>query len=253
MNIVRIISIILIIIIFLLGIEFFVKVIISKIKKIEDVRNGLLFRIGLITSLIIIVLFCNFLLIFFPSQPVVIKGIDNYNKNYYIEKYGEDLDSNLSIFPEDKDKLKGASFSSSLSNGLFDIDGYILLVTKYSFNDFEEEINRIKNLNMSIKNSCFEDAIEYTNYIKYDEESYKYPAYITIDGFDDTYEYCLINKDELEIIYVYIASLNRYNSNYKKYLKKDKSLYSKTNTIKAYSMYNHSFNNRSFMEFDDCK
>ena len=253
MNIVRIISILLLIIIVLLIIELFVKVIISKIKKIEDIKNGLLFRIGLITSLIIMLGFCIFLLLLLYNLPTVIKGIDNYDKNYYIEEYGEDLDSNLSIFPDDKDKLKDASFSSSLKSGLFDTDGYILLVTKYSFDDFEEEINRIKNLNMIIKSSCHEDAIEYTNNIKYDDDSYKYPAYITIDKFDSTYEYCLINRDELEIIYVYISSPNIYNSNYKKYLKKDKSLYLKHNAIEAYSMYNHSFNNRSFMEFDDCK
>lgn len=254
MNIVRIIYIVLLIIILLLGVDFFIKLRKSKNKKIEDVRRGLLIRIGLITMLIIIIGICSLLLILLSNKPTIIKGVDNYNKNYYIEEYGDDLDSNLSIFPDDKNKLKDASFYSSLSNGLFDTDGYILLVTKYSFDDFEEEINRIKNINMIIKSTCNKDALNYTNNIKYDDDSYKYPAYITIDGFDNTYEYCLINRDELEIIYVYISSLNKSNSNYNKYLKIDKSLYSKTNTIEAYSMYNHSFdNNKSFMEFDDCE
>lgn len=187
-------------------------------------------------------------------KPDSISGIENYNKNYYIEEYGGDLDSNLLIFPDDKTNLINPEFSSSFQTGLFDSDGYILLKSKYSEENFNNEIDRIKNLSIIISNGCREGASVYENKIKYDDASYKYPAYVTIDGFGSTYEYALINTDEFEIIYVYLSYPKINASKYKDYLKIDKSEYSKTDTINRYSMYNHSFNDgHSFIEFDDCK
>lgn len=182
-----------------------------------------------------------------------ISGINNYDKNYFIKEYKGDLDSNLSIFPFDNSKFVEADFSSFMKKNLFDSDGYILLISKYSQEDFVNEINRLKALSITIYDSCKNDADTYINYVKYDEKSYKYPAYITIDGFGNTYEYALINEDELKIIYVYLAYPEINNMKYVNYLKNDKSLYFIKNTLNMYSMYNHSFDNGiSFLEFDDC-
>jgi len=212
-------------------------------------------------KIILIVVGCLFLIILVfilctldlnPNKEIT--GIENYNKNHYIEEYGGDLDSNLSIFPEDKNILVDPIFSSSFKTGLFDSDGYILLKTKYSEENFNREIERISKLEMTIKETCYPNSKNYTNYIKYDENAYKYPAYITIDGFGHTYEYALINKDDLEIVYVYLSYPSVNNSKYSDYLKKDKSEYSKTEVLSLYSMYNHTFDNgSSFVEFDDCK
>lgn len=253
MNIMRIIIIIVIVLIIILGIEFFVKIKKNENKEIDTIRKSLLTRISIITTLIIILGICSLINILLSHKRDIRNGIDNYNKNYYIEKYGDDLDSDLSIFPDRNNHSINASFSSGMLTYSFDTDGYIVLKIKYELNDFEEEVNRIKNLSITIKSSCKDNSDEYTNYIKYDEESYNYPAYIAVDGFDSTYEYCLINEDELEIIYVYLAYPNTNNSEYKEYLKKDKSNYSKSDTLGLYSMYNHSFDNgKSFVEFDDC-
>ena len=188
------------------------------------------------------------------SPTKEINGIDNYDKNYYIKEYGGDLDSNLSIFPDDKNILKDASFISSFKTNLFDTDGYILLVSKYDKEDFDNEIERLKELNMTIYENCRKKSKSFKNSVKYDTESYNYPAYITIDGFGSTYEYALINEDELEISYIYLSYPSTDNRAYYKYLKTDKSIYSKDNKMKMYSMYNHTFDNGyTFMEFNDCK
>ncbi len=211
--------------------------------------------IKVILIIIILLTIISFSIILFTLFPPYNKldGIKNYNKNYFINKYGNDLDSNLSVFPDDKSKLIEATFSSTLQTNLFDTDGYILLDAKYKEDDFNAEIERLRNLSLIISNGCNDSSV-YLNKIIYDESSYKYPAYITIDGFGDTYEYALIDADNLKIIYIYLSYPNLSNKKYYQYLKKDKSIYRKNNVITSYSMYNHSFDNgKSYVEFDDCK
>ena len=65
----------------------------------------------------------------------------------------------------------------------------------------------------------------FTNYIMYDENSYDYPSYITIDGFSNNYEYALIDKDNLKIIYIYLVYPDIKNEKYTGYLKKNKKIY----------------------------
>lgn len=120
--------------------------------------------------------------------PQTISGIENYDKSYYLKEYGGDLDSNLSIFPDDKSILKNAEFYSSFQTNFFDSDGYILLISKYNKYNFDNEINRIKRLNETIYENCKDNSKTFTNYVRYDDKMYKYPAYITIDGFGHTYE-----------------------------------------------------------------
>lgn len=187
------------------------------------------------------------------NKAKTLYGIEFYDKNYYINEYGGDLDSNLSIFPDDKSKFINAEFESSFQTSLFDSDGYIILRTKYNKEDYNYEVNRIKSLSMLIKDDCRHNASVYENKIKYDDTSYDHPAYVTIDGFGYTYEYALFDENEFEITYIYLSYPNKDNLKYKEYLKIDKSEYSKMYTLDMYSMYNHSFDNgRSFVEFGDC-
>ena len=223
-----------------------------KLKKQKNIiKNTLIILSILFLALIVRIIIVGGIVALITFNPYKnISGIENYNKEYYIKEYKGDLDSNLSIFPNDTFNLINPTFYSSFKVGLFDTDGYIVLDTKYNENDFNNEINRLSNLNMIISN-C--NGSTFTNYIKYDENSYQYPAYITIDGFSSTYEYALIDKDNLNITYVYLSYPNVSNIQYNKYLKKDKSEYSIMDTLNKYSMYNHSFdNNNSFNEFDDC-
>ena len=227
-----------------------------KLKKQKQLIKNIFF----ITCMVLLVIIVRLLLTLgiisfsFLAPEDNITGIDNYHKEYYIEKYHGDLASNLLIFPDNITKLIEPTFLSSLKTNFFDTDGYIILKTKYTYEDFNEEVNKLSNLKMTINETCYSNSKQYTNYIKYDNISYEYPAYITIDGFDNTYEYALLNEDNLEIIYLYLSYPNINNKQYQEYLKKDKSIYAKTGTINSYSMYNHSFDNgKSFMEYSDCK
>lgn len=178
-------------------------------------------------------------------------GIDNYDKGYYLGEYGGDLGSNLSIFPDDKSKLVDARFESALQT-ILDTDGYILLDVKYGDEDFQNEISRLENIAIEIKNGCKKNAEKFTNTIKYDASSYKYPAYVAIDGFDGTYEYALIDEMKKEIVYLYLSYPSIDDSRYSEYLKVDKTFYSKADTVEAYSIYYHSFDGgRSFMGHND--
>ena len=118
---------------------------------------------------------------------------------------------------------------------------------------FENEIERLSDINITIYESCSSDSNYYTNNIKYDNSSYNYPAYITIDGFSHTYEYALIDRENKEIIYMYLSYPGENVSKYKEYLKRDESEYSKKDTLELFSIYNHSFDGgRSYMESMDC-
>ena len=227
-----------------------------KLKKQKQTIKNILF-ITIIVLLIIVIrvgLILGLTSLSNLSPKDNITGIDNYQKTYYIDKYGGDLDSNLMVFPDDTNNLINPTFSSSLQTNLFDTDGYIILKTKYSYEDFNNEVSRLSNLFMTINESCYPDSRKYTNYVKYDTKSYDYPAYITIDGFDSTYEYALINESNLEIIYLYLSYPSTNNKNYNKYLKKDKTEYKHLDNLQLYSMYSHSFDNgKSYAEYSDCK
>ena len=60
---------------------------------------------------------------------------------------------------------------------------------------FSDEISRLQALSKTIE---YNDE-DHTNNVIYDEDSYSYPAYITIDGFGNTYEYALIDQSNNRI------------------------------------------------------
>ena len=176
------------------------------------------------------------------------EGAEDYDKEAIIENYAGDLDSDLSVFP-DEVLTENAEYIADFNPNLFDTDGKMILECTYDEKQFAEEISRLQGLSMTIEY----DIEQYTNTVLYDEDSYNYPAYITIDGFGNTYEYALIDKDNSRIIYVYLAypgdkTLKQYSD----YVKRDMSTYKEENTWDAFSMYNHSFDGgESWVEFDD--
>ena len=227
-----------------------------KMKKQKNIIKTILLIISFafISYIIRAIFLFGFIAITELDPAKNVSGIDNYDKNYFLNEYPYDLDSNLSIFPSNRDILKDAEFASSFRAGLFDSNGYILLIGKYSKEDFEKEIERLNRISMKVYENCKKNSKTYTNYIKYDTKSYNLPAYITIDGFKKNYEYALIDKNNFEITYVYLAYPSIDNPLYQKYLKIDKTSYSINDTTNMYSMYNHSFDKgKSFAEFDDCK
>ena len=175
-------------------------------------------------------------------------GAENYDKSYYIGKYGGDLDSNLSVFPDSVEESRVVLFESSFGEGLFDTDGYIILEYRCDDEQIAAEEERLGQLSMTIRHY---DGQTFTNEVVYDDKSYQYPAYITNDGFDSTYEYALIDREGGRIIYIYGAFVLPDGFPYKDYLKTDRSAYKK-DSLKAFTVYNHSFDGgQSWDEFDD--
>ncbi len=186
----------------------------------------------------------------FELEPEVITDVSKYTKSYYIKTYNSDLDSNLSVFPDTiTDEMIVKNFESSLTIGLFDTDGYIFLEYTLDKANFEKEVARLQNLHAKIENY---DGEIYTNKVMYSEEEYAYPAYITINGYADTFEYALIDEANCRIICMYLAYYNGDGFPYEEYLKLDKSCYEDYDNLDEFSMYTHTFDGgESYVEFDD--
>lgn len=183
-------------------------------------------------------------------EPEIRTDASQYAKNYYIETYGGDLDSNLSIFPDEiTEDMEVINFESSLATGLFDTDGYIFLEYTLDKVDFDNEVARLQDLQAKIENY---DGQVYINKVMYSEDDYAYPTYITIDGYADTFEYALIDEENSRIICVYLAYYNDSRFTKEEYLKVDKSCYSDFDNLDEFSMYTHTFDGgKSYVEYND--
>lgn len=190
------------------------------------------------------------LVVWAESSPAEkISGIENYDKSYYLENYGGDLDTGMFVFPGKEFKPTEAEFASSLKTGLFDTDGYIILRAKYSEEDYWKEVERLSAIECTI--SFKEEVV--TQQVKYDEESYALPAYVTVDGFDDIYEYALMDEKDCTITYVLLSYPNVLKLNeYRAYLKKDTSKYVTLDDLNQFSIYAYSFDGgQSWIEYSD--
>lgn len=190
------------------------------------------------------------LVIFAESVPFQNQsGIENYNKTDILENYGGDINGGLFIFPDDTDDMIDPTFVSSLKTGLFDTDGYIILQAKYDKEAYETEIERLSNIECSLSFS----GETVTRQVRYDEASYALPAYITVDGFDNVYEYALINEETCEIKYILLSYPEFVDlSEYQEYLKLDSSEYEIEDSLNRFSIYSNTFDGgASWMEYSD--
>lgn len=200
-------------------------------------------------SMMILILALFFLLAGCGQLVYQTDDADAYDKTLIVEEHHGDLDSDLSLFPDELPiGAETVTYTASLWVNLLDTDAVIILNCVLDAETFDSEIDRLAGLSKVIR-----DGDEtYTNRVIYDETSYRAPAYITIDGFGHTYEYALIDRDGREITYIYLAYPNVHDFPYPDYLKRDLSTYEEENTLHAWSMYNHSFDNgNSWTEFDD--
>ena len=181
------------------------------------------------------------------------EGIENYDKATMQEKYGADMDSGFLIFPETVDNAISVKYESKLKTGLFDTDGFLILEARYNETDFENEIRRLADITCEISYA----GTSVTNQIEYDEEMYKYPAYIASDGYDYVYEYALIDKANCRIVYVNL-SYPEYNElqEYKDFLKINADEYNLDNStvLENFTIYAHKFPELDgWIEYTDMK
>ena len=217
-------------------------------ERVRKLRNVLL-PISVVVFVLAVLAIFGLLTTMFHWNVSETGTLSKYSKSNIIATYNRDLDSNLSIFPDENIVTnENSNYIARLSTGMFDTDATIILECEFSSEQFDWEKERLENLQMTIRSG----EEEYTNKVCYDSDSYNYPAYITIDGFADTYEYALIDDTNHRIIYVYLAYPEIETFEWKDYLKIDLSSYNNEDNTSMYSMYNHSFDDeKTFVEYDD--
>ena len=182
-------------------------------------------------------------------------GIESYDKEALLEEYGSDLDSGLFLFPDDTSDALTVTYESSLKTGLLDTDGSIFLIATYGNDDFNKEKERLAQINCTVFESNFEDSDYHVEEIRFDTESYNYPAYVASDGYCSVYEYALIDEAQNRIIYALLAYPDVANGaslvKYRDYLKKDKASYVFTDgsTLDNFTIYSFSFTDGIWVEY----
>ena len=178
-------------------------------------------------------------------------GFDAYNKQEILDEYELTLNSDLRTFPNQiTSSEENTEYYAYVTKEFLDKDNTeIYLSCIYSEEQYNSEVDRLKNISVTIKNR----NEEYTNNMLYDAESYNYPAYIATDGFGGVYEYALLKEDIHQIIYMYLYMPNKTQfEKYPDYIKKDTNVYNKTDTLKAFTIYSHSFDGgKSWIEYND--
>ena len=219
--------------------------------KLETVNKKTIANIALRSFLIlficIVTLACLWMFIilgsvasftFNPFNYKRAQGIEKYDKQAILEKYGGDLSTPLFIFPDSTDNMLDAEYESYFFYGLLDTDSYIVLKACYSPEDFEAEVERLAAIDHTVEYN----GESYYQEIMYDEDSYNYPAYVAVDGYSSEYEYALIDEADHEIIYIYFSypdtTLKHIDEDYRKI---DESAYDVQggSTLERFNVYYH--------------
>ena len=220
----------------------YVNGVLQKIKKNKAFTIGLIALISVASIVVVkgVSMFSVVVLVMaFEFLAPTKKGADGYDKEAMITKYSGDMNSDFFLFPDDLDKAVDNEFAYSAKTGFFDTDGYFILKVQYNVEDYKAEVERMSDISCTI---TLKDQ-SYTNYVSYDDTMYNYPAIIAVDGYDNAYEYALLDEENDTIIYValsYPESLNL--KQYNDYLKKDSDEYKISGTtLDRFSIYSHQF------------
>ncbi len=180
-----------------------------------------------------------------------VEGLDKYDKQYLIEEFSGDMTSHFFLFPDDLINTEDADFRYEYKVGLLDTDASFFLTATYSDEAFEAEVERISGITCTV-NDGNED---HTQAVIYDEDMYRYPAYIAIDGYCHTYEYALIDEANDRIIYVLTSYPDpEHLKEYSDFLKKDPKAYDlgNTSTLDRFCIYSvKMIDFDGYVEYDD--
>lgn len=191
--------------------------------------------LGCLSMLFVIGIFGMFSLNPFNYKKA--EGIEKYDKQAIMEKYGGDMCTALYVFPDSTDKMIDAEYDSYFFYGLLDTDCYIVLKATYSDEDLEAECSRLADIDCTVEYN----GESYYQEIRYDEDSYNYPAYVAVDGYSHEYEYALIDEADNEIIYIYFSypdtTLKHIDEDYRKI---DEGAYTiEGSTLDQFNIYYH--------------
>ena len=189
-------------------------------------------------------------------QPYAdLSGREAYDRAALLEQYGSDLDSGLFLFPDGTDGASAAEYASSLQTGLFDTDGSILLTVTYEPDAFLRETERLSQISCTVFESNRDNSAWHTEAVRYDTDSYRFPAYVASDGYDSVYEYALIDEAEQRIIYVLLSGPVRTDGAERtvpgEYLKTDPYAYDpgRGSSLDRFSIYSYCFSEGVWSEY----
>ncbi len=221
----------------------YVNGVLQKIKKNKALTIGLITLISIVSVVVVkcVLMFTVlFMIVIFETLAPTKKGTDGYDKEAMVSKYSSEFNSGFYLFPENLDKSVDDEYAYSAKTGLFDTDGYFILKVQYNEEDYKAEVDRMSDVSCKID---FDNNQSYTNYVYQDDTMYNYPAIIAMDGYDNAYEYALLDEEDLTIIYVALSYPESVNLiKYKDYLKKDLSAYIiPGSSLENFSLYSHRF------------
>lgn len=106
--------------------------------------------------------------------------------------------SNLEIFPLNPTEIgKVENYYYSCIDTFMDPTCKVFMECTFSSKEeFEEECSRLSTIVVNNNSEL--------NKIRYSEESFSYPAYITMYDWSSCYEYALLIEDENKIVYVFL-------------------------------------------------
>ena len=198
-------------------------------------------------AVMIILMLIYIVISMFDEADKPVSGIENYDKAALVIENHSDLDSYFKVFPDNTANMVEATYVSKLPSNLVGTTGYTILEATYSKDYYDEELERLSDISLTIENGRVDSEEKITQDIMYDESMYAYPAYIAADGNCGTYEYALLDESECKIIYVLVkyiseADIEEINA-VGNYLKADTSEYEESGieTWKKFSIYSYQF------------
>lgn len=120
----------------------------------------------------------------------------------HIELEREDMESALAVFPKEINTQDEAAYYYYCGRRSFTDNAYIIFAEmKYSSEAYESEKERLSKIECRIKAGNDKEIV--CNKIQYTEDLFAYPAYVAIYGSNLSYEYALLDEEELRITYVF--------------------------------------------------
>ena len=169
------------------------------IKFLRDYRKRFILMTGsmLVTLLTVIALFITLVI-----TGGWTKRSSNISDYPHILTEETNMGTGFFIFPEKlTEKMTDIAFDYYYKDTLFDPTISVFLQVTYEQKQYEEEINRLSNLQKKQK-----DGIK--KLIRDNENKYPYPAFIAVENHGNSYEYALLSG-ETQITYIYTMNFSK--------------------------------------------
>ena len=152
----------------------------------------------------------KFLLLLMACLLLVSLSACSPYKNSDVSKYGEFRDyskyssgsSDYLVFPDSiPESAENVKYYFEHVEEFIDPAIQVYLEYELSKEDYDAEVQRLKNIKGYNANT--NDYTDEKNAIKYADTNYIFPAYVSIDAYDFSFEYVLMDAEQNRLIYIY--------------------------------------------------